>query len=254
MLFSDECEMSYGDQAALLGLLHQLRPKLAMEIGTYRGGSLNLIAEIASEVHSFDLAPAVERDWPNVTFHVGNTRTTVPAFLRELEKQRKVVDFVLVDGDHARAGVASDLRSLLDSPAISRAVILLHDAANEDVRAGIRDADIRREKVTFADLSFTVPLNRRGVLLEKWGGFALIVVDADGHWWPHRRGVASNASWSTSTPASVTWRFAAPLRQAKRRISYGLLRPLVRRYRGSRHRPLSAAPQVVVPERRRNPE
>lgn len=199
-----------------------------------------MIAEWSTTVHSFDLAPEVPVEPPNVVFHVGDTRSTLPAALAELAGAGVNVDFVLVDADHSRRGVAADVRAILDSPAISRAIILLHDAANEDVRAGIRDADLDRPKVMLADLSFTTPSERLGPFRERWGGFGMIVVDESGEFWEHpRHGVLANASWRTSAQQPLTWRLASPARWLKRRIAYEVVRPLLRGYRGSRGRPLS---------------
>jgi hypothetical protein len=48
-------QMSFGERAALEGILAQLRPRLAIEIGTAEGGSLSRIADYSAEVHSIDL-------------------------------------------------------------------------------------------------------------------------------------------------------------------------------------------------------
>src|ERR1700761_8613071 len=139
-LFSASHEMSYGEQAALNGILSVLRPRLSLELGTFRGGSLTPIAAYSHEVHTFDLASHVSQALSNVTYHIGDSRITLPRVLSELAQARRHVDFVLVDGDHSRAGVAADMTNLLRSPALSSTVILLHDCANEGVREGARNA------------------------------------------------------------------------------------------------------------------
>ena len=48
--------MSFGERAALEGVLAQLRPRLALEIGSAEGGSLARIAAYACEVHSVDVS------------------------------------------------------------------------------------------------------------------------------------------------------------------------------------------------------
>lgn len=232
-MFDPDCEMAYGEQAALRGLLARLRPTISLEIGTYRGGSLRTIAEYSEEVHTFDLASHTEEHLPDVTYHLGDSRETVPALLRTLEAEGRNVDFVLIDGDHARAGVAADLASILDSGAVRRTVVLMHDAANEDVRAGIRDAGLDRPKLAYANLSFCSPWEPTRRWSEKWGGFALLVVDERGDLWPHPPGVEVNAGWPTSVQQPASWRAATPLRAARRKVVYRL-RPLVRRLRGTR--------------------
>jgi len=52
--------MSFGERAALEGILSQLTPDLALELGTAEGGSLERLAHHSAEVHSFDLvAPSL---------------------------------------------------------------------------------------------------------------------------------------------------------------------------------------------------
>ena len=75
--------------------------------------------------------------------------------LAELAEQGCNVDFVLVDGDHSRDGVAADLGTLLASPAIRDTVILLHDSFNPWVRLGIDAVDPwSAEKVGYCELDF----------------------------------------------------------------------------------------------------
>ena len=127
-------QMSFGERAGLEGILSQLRPKLAIEIGTAEGGSLARIAAHSEEVHSFDLVPPADeaRGLGNVTFHTGDSHALLPKLLA-----RWNVDFVLVDGDHSAEGVHQDMRDLLDSPATAQTVILAHDTANPAVREGL---------------------------------------------------------------------------------------------------------------------
>ncbi|PZR69029.1 MAG: hypothetical protein DLM63_02895 [Solirubrobacterales bacterium] len=112
-------QMTAGERATLEGILHQLKPRLAIEIGTAEGGSLSCIAAHAQEVHSLDLvAPSIDLGrFPNVTVHTGDSHERLPALLRKLEHQNRSVDFALVDGDHTAEGVQRDVEHLLDSSA-----------------------------------------------------------------------------------------------------------------------------------------
>lgn len=232
-MFSDLCEMSFGDQAAMIGVLAERRPEIAIELGTFQGGSLALIAPRCTTVHTFDLVSHVDDHLPNVTYHLGDSRKTLPGLLQSLLDQGRTVDFALVDGDHERSAVAADVRVLLDSPALQQCAILVHDAANEGVRAGIRDAGLERPEVRYVDLSFTVPAQRLRALSEGWGGFALIVVDRSGDLWSRPPAVSESMTWLTSNAQSWWWNRARHVRAIKRRAMYGL-RPVVRRLRGSR--------------------
>ena len=51
-------QMTFGERAAIEGILAQLRPRVAIEIGTAEGGSLERIAHYSERVHSFDLVTA----------------------------------------------------------------------------------------------------------------------------------------------------------------------------------------------------
>jgi hypothetical protein len=174
-------QMTFGERAALAGVLGQLRPELAIEIGTAEGGSLRLVAQHSGHVHSFDLVVPEQsvQDLRNVTLHTGDSHALLPRLLDELAREGKNVDFVLVDGDHTSDGVERDVRDLLASEAIKRTVILLHDTLNDDVRAGLKRVDYRAgAKVAHVDLD-VVPghLSEGGPSHnELWGGLGLILV------------------------------------------------------------------------------
>jgi hypothetical protein len=175
-------QMSLGERAAMEGVLSVLQPELALEIGTAEGGSLRRVAAHSAEVHSFDL---VEPDSEtariaHATFHAGDSHELLPVFLGELAGAGRNVDFVLVDGDHSASGVRTDIEDLLDSPAIGRTVILLHDTANEEVRRGMDAVDLDRyPKVSHADFDFVAGYVFREPSLkdEIWGGLGVILVD-----------------------------------------------------------------------------
>ena len=63
-------QMSFGERAALEGILGPRKPRLAIEIGTYEGGSLQFVAAHCAHVHTLDLYDLVEDRgaYHNVTF------------------------------------------------------------------------------------------------------------------------------------------------------------------------------------------
>src|SRR5436305_1415542 len=100
--------MSRGERAAVEGLLTQLGPSLAIEIGSMEGASLRRVALHAGEVHSFDLqAPTLPMP-DNVHLHTGNSHELLAPFLAELADAERNVEFVMVDGDHSPEGVRQD--------------------------------------------------------------------------------------------------------------------------------------------------
>jgi Methyltransferase domain len=182
-LRSSNWQMAFGERAALEGLLAQLRPKLAVELGTAHGGSLQRIAAYSEEVHTFDLVdPPIDRtDFPNVYFHVGDSHQLLPATLEALGADGRMIDFVLVDGDHSAEGVKQDVEDLLRSESIGRTLILAHDTMNETVREGLERVPFEAyPKVAYVDLDFVAGYMFRevGLAHELWGGLGLVVVDA----------------------------------------------------------------------------
>lgn len=181
---TSEQQMSNGERAALEGVLSELRPRLAIEVGTAEGASLGRIAAHAAEVHSFDLFAAVlpAAELPHVTLHTGDSHELLAPFLAQLAEAGRNVDFVLVDGDHSSDGVRRDLQDLLDSPALGHTTILIHDTSNPTVRSGLDAVDYAaRAKVVLVELDwipgyvFTNPHFRD----ELWGGLGHIAIDAD---------------------------------------------------------------------------
>jgi hypothetical protein len=180
LLTSGTWQMSAAERLAVEGIVAAVRPRLAIEIGTAEGGSLQRIAAHSDEVHAFDLVePQIDVDaMPGVTMHVGDSHANLPRVLAELADAGRTVDFALVDGDHSAEGARQDVEDLLRSPATEQTVILCHDASNPDVRRGL-DAVAYGDfdKVAFVDMDFV-----QGVLFAEpvvdhtmWGGLGIIV-------------------------------------------------------------------------------
>jgi hypothetical protein len=176
-------QMSWGERAALEGLLSALEPTLSIEIGMAQGGSLRRIAAHSDEVHSFDLvAPSSDLlELEHVQFHTGDNHQRLPELLGRLAQDGRNVDFVLVDGDHATEGVRQDVLDLLGSPATADSIILLHDTMNEQVRRGIDQAGVLGfPKVAAFDID-AIPgyvLGEGTFQGEMWGGFGIVRTDA----------------------------------------------------------------------------
>jgi hypothetical protein len=237
-------QMSFGERAAIEGVLAQLRPRLSLEIGTAEGGSLRRIAAHSGRVVSFDLVepePGV-KELANVELRTGDSHELLPLELERLSEAGEEVDFVLVDGDHTAEGARSDVADLLASAAVSNTVILAHDSLNQEVRRGLDEVPYAEvEKVAFVDLDFVggyVPAesHTKG---ECWGGLALIVVDESGAFgpahegrrprmeplsdfvWPATEGegdAVDYRSLAAEMEGSLSWRITAPLRAVSARL------------------------------------
>lgn len=178
----DGWQMSFGERAALEGVLAQLRPRLALEIGTAGGGSLERIAAYSGEVHAIDLTFAsMTRELPEcVVLHAGPSAALLAPLLSSFAQMARRLDFALVDGDHSFEGVVSDLGTLLDSPTTARSVILIHDTMNAEIRAGLESMRLERyEKVVYYEPDFIPGYvygdgECRG---SAWGGIGLLLTD-----------------------------------------------------------------------------
>ena len=191
---ADRWQMQQGERFALDGLLAALRPRLAIEVGTYEGGSLRRIAAHAEHVHAFDLDPKVAQladEFDNVTFHIGDSAELLPQVLADLGRDGRHVDFALVDAAHTRDAVRGDGAALLDADACRQTVIVFHDSANAEVRAGLEDLDLpAHPKVALALLDcvpgYLVQAHHDASLVgQAFNGLALVVLDADRD--PHAR-------------------------------------------------------------------
>lgn len=258
LLQDERSQMSFGERAALHGLLSQLGPRLSLEVGTYDGGSLRAIAAHSGHVHTLDLYALVpdRESFGNVTFHVGDSRDVLPRLLTDLADAGETIDFALVDGDHSTEGVRADVELLLASEAAATTVIVLHDTMNPEVRAGIEQAGIEAHpRVVYFEPDFVPGYEFRGGHFggQVWGGLGLIVTGSqrpEGYATSVRQtryveafadrarasAVASEAerlrhevgalreqlAWDLDArrrlEASVSWRLTAPLRAAKRRV------------------------------------
>jgi hypothetical protein len=219
-------QMSLGERAAIEGLVAQLSPTLAIEIGTAEGGSLARIAAHSAEVHTIDLTGEllVERP-PNARFHEGDSKVILPHLLAGFADEGRNVDFVLVDGDHTHEGVSADLEALLDSPAVGRTVLLLHDSLNPDVRSGIESVVPQEHpKVIGCDLDF-VPgrMAKLGAFANQLiGGFALIVVDESA---ARRNRALELGVWSLDTTPVLFWDSYETVRRSAAIIDGGAQAP-----------------------------
>jgi hypothetical protein len=208
-------QMSFGERAAIEGVLAQLRPLLALEIGTAEGGSLSRIAAHSEQVISFDLVEpeAWVSELDNVELRTGDSHALLPRELERLASAGEEVDFVMVDGDHSADGARQDVEDLLASDAVKNAVILAHDSLNPEVRRGLEAVSYGDfDKVALVDLDFVggyVP-TEPPMLGECWGGLALIIVDESGSFGPAHAGRRP-----TMAPLSdLIWPSAETLRRA----------------------------------------
>ncbi|HWW90956.1 MAG TPA: class I SAM-dependent methyltransferase [Solirubrobacteraceae bacterium] len=253
------CQMSFGERAALVGILGQRKPRLAIEIGTYEGGSLRFLAAQCEHVHTLDLHDHIDDRTPfsNVTFHIGDSKLLLPDLLGRLEAESRAIDLALIDGDHSAPGVQRDLANLLDSSAARSTIILLHDTMSGETRCGIEALDLAAHPaVAYYELDFIPGYEFAGGHFDAqaWGGLGMVITgDRDSHGYgastrqslyrqafefraeagllkaetgllqdelaASRREVERSRRWVDAMESSLSWRLTRPLRWVKRRMT-----------------------------------
>lgn len=134
-------QMSRSEKYAFSRILEHANPEIAIEIGTYNGGSLQNIAGVARKVFSLDInsqsQDALKPLFQNVEFLSGDSKKLLPNLLRHLQAENAPLGFVLIDGDHSTEGVKSDIDAVLDFKPNRPIFIVFHDSFHPASRAGI---------------------------------------------------------------------------------------------------------------------
>jgi len=172
--------MQGGERAALLYLLNLFRPKVSIEIGTFRGGSLRPISFFSGKTYTLDIDPhhhSLAPLFPKVEFVTGDTAVTLPPIIDAICRRGDELGFVLVDGSHEMAGVRQDIDACLRYvPSTAPLVIAMHDSSNPAVRAGILAASWQDCLHAHAlDVDFVPGLlhPRKDIRNQLWGGIAV---------------------------------------------------------------------------------
>ncbi len=141
---TDEWQMTEAERCTLAMMLQRIQPVVAIEIGTAQGGSLAVLARHTRHVYSLDIDPTCQarlgHRFSNVTFISGSSRETLPALLAGLQAGNQQLGFILIDGDHSRAGVRQDINNILGFRPVQPLYIIMHDSFNPQCRAGILEA------------------------------------------------------------------------------------------------------------------
>ena len=178
-------QMMESERISLTGVLARVRPRGALEVGVYYGGSLSLAAQYSERILAIDIEPAVRDRFPlpdNAELLIGNSLKLIPQALARFEQLGLPLEYVLIDADHSAEGVKRDLDLVLQYRPRTPMVILAHDSGNENCRRGILAANWNSNPhVHFVQCDF-VPgqiiehsiQNGRG---EVWGGLALAYLD-----------------------------------------------------------------------------
>jgi hypothetical protein len=177
-------QMSRSEKYCFINFVKHLKPNVAIEIGTFKGGSLQVLSKFSDKVYSIDISDGANKSlahkFTNTEFLVGKSHEIIPGLLKEIEAKGQHLGFVLIDGDHSVKGVQRDIKAVIEYPHKKQVVIFMHDAFNPQVRKGIRSINYKKyPHVKYAELDYicgsTVAFNK--AYTELWGGFAMILID-----------------------------------------------------------------------------
>lgn len=178
-----EWQMQPAEQFTLGYFAQNLRPSVAVEIGSKYGGSLQVLARHAARVISLDIDPTCPARlgprFPSAEFVTGRSQETFGPLLDRLSAEGAELGLVLIDGDHTAAGVAADIGPLLAYRPRCPVYVFLHDSFNPPVREGIlRAAWADSQFVHAVELDYVPGVFQRcpGADREMWGGLALAVL------------------------------------------------------------------------------
>ena len=179
-------QMTLPERLLLISILQQLKPELAIEVGTHLGGSLQVLSKFSRQVISIDCDPEtgtrLGNRFANVEYVVGDSADALPAVLKRIGDDSLKLGFALIDGQHSADGVAADLNAFLASTPQSEVVLLVHDSANPECRRGIAalpweaSAHVHYVELDFLPGIFRNTIESREDSASLWGGFACIVL------------------------------------------------------------------------------
>jgi hypothetical protein len=179
-------QMTRCEKFVLASLLEQSNAKVAVEVGTFKGGSLQIISAKTETVYSLDINPKTQESlrekFANVEFLSGDSKVLLPQLLEKLQSELAPLGFVLIDGDHSAEGVRSDINAVLSFIPNQPVYIVLHDSFNPECRKGMLAADWGKcPYVHFMEIDFV-----SGMFFSKglecvqpgsmWGGLAVAIM------------------------------------------------------------------------------
>ena len=181
----DQWLMTDAERSALSALLSELRPECAIEIGTYRAGSLKIISKFCKQVYTLDIDPGFrdtyKERFPDVQFIVGDSGETLPPLLEKIQRSGEPLGFILIDADHTENGMRRDINNVLRYTPTRPLYIVMHDSFNPDCRRGMLTADwSSNPHVHMVELDYIVgrfiSKEEGDSYRQMWCGFALAIL------------------------------------------------------------------------------
>ncbi len=182
-------QMSNAERYVFVGLLRDLNPNFAIEIGTYMGGSLQVISRFAEKVISIDIDPDVlsrlEGKFQNVEYRIGDSNEIIQNLIMEFETKGQTPDFILIDGDHSSDGVRKDIEAIIKMTPMQTCTIIMHDSFNPGCRHGMVSADwesspyVHSVQIDFVPGVYHYDARDTADAKTMWGGFAKVILQPE---------------------------------------------------------------------------
>jgi hypothetical protein len=152
-------QMTRCEKYCFASLVEYSKSEVAIEIGTYKGGSLQVISAHAKKVYSLDIDPGCKEQlghrFPNVDFRTGDSKQMIAAVLENIRRNGEKLGFVLIDGDHTTDGVRGDINAVLNHVPERPVYVVFHDSFHPQSREGILQADwLQCPYVHFVEVDF----------------------------------------------------------------------------------------------------
>lgn len=227
--FSLEWHMSRNERYAFIKLLEKIKPKVALEIGCFKGGSLEVLSKYCDKVYSIDIDPEVKESlngkFSNTEIHIGKSSDLVPKILEKIDQNNEVLEFVLIDGEHTYKAVKKDISHFLKLKPKSQLFIIFHDSFNPICRKAIRDVNYNESTyVHYVEVDFISGVFNPGNLFRQmWGGLALVVMKPE-----KRESVIKVNECQKKLFRSIYWQSIHPITD---RLQF--LKPLYKKFKKS---------------------
>lgn len=178
-------QMSRAEKYTLIEILRSIKPQVSLEIGTYMGGSLQVLSRFSSSVYSIDISGEPEKflknTFKNVKFLKGKSKELINPTISKIIESNNKLEFILIDGDHSKKGVKNDLNEILKFKYKNPLTILLHDSFNPSCRRGIKSINYKNfPNIEYIDLDYVSgSFSPNDDYREMWGGFCIIKINPD---------------------------------------------------------------------------
>ena len=99
--FPLEWHMTRNERYGFIAMLEKLRPSVAIEIGTFKGGSLQVLSKYCKKVYSIEPKASAKETlqdrFPNVKFVTGYSYNVLPEIFAEIDAEKNELEFDIED-------------------------------------------------------------------------------------------------------------------------------------------------------------